>query len=459
MSGAPEQQAAVEATTSASELNKATKGGPTSPARSDKSSDSEGRPVREKLKETRIDAQAASDTNPSSDQLSNDARNGSAKVGDQSTSGSDSDRGRLRRKRSREDFEDEPEADKHPGKKVEVGERHTRKKSRDVTKDDLPAKLAPSTIPSIEENDAEMTSPNKQTSAKTGSDKASGADASPKNKRTRDQVEDGAEAAAAVSTETSTNGKPTERAQEERDPKRLRDKDDVQPATGAPVPASKVRILDGSGLRSILTYNQIPPGSGFANTSAASPFAAMSPKPQVPKPSEKPELVPQTSDDKFKSSGFGSFSTSTASPFGGLASAKPSSPFAAASGGRLSSFAGSAAPATAPTTGFGALGGSSQSAFGGSSFGGSLGGGFGSLGAAKPSISSFATPGSLEIKGLKSKSDKPFGAAADGEASDEEDGDEEETEKDAKEEEQRPSQAFLSQQRKSPTILRSRIVC
>ncbi|CAO2652898.1 Nn.00g023090.m01.CDS01 [Neocucurbitaria sp. VM-36] len=437
MTGALEQQeAAVDATTSAVETKTTAKGGSTSPARSDKSSDSEGRPVREKLKETRIDAQATSDPIPSSDQPTNDISNGTAKMADQSASGSDSERGRLRRKRSREDFEDEAEADKHPEKKVEVGERHARKKSRDITKDDLPTKPAPSTISRIEENDAEMTSPDKKTSTSAVSDKASGADTSPKNKRTRDQAEDGTETAVESLTNASANGKPVEKAEDERNTKRLRDKDDVQPAVEAAVPASK-----------------IPPGSGFANTSTASPFAAMSPKPQASKSSEKPDALPQTSDDKFKSSGFGSFASSAASPFGGLASSKASSssPFAAASGSKSSSFAGSASPSAAPATGFGALGGTSKSAFGGSTFGGSLGGGFGSLGGAKSGLSSFATPGTLEIKGLKAKSDKPFGASANDEASDEEDGDVEDTEKDAKDEEQRSSQPFLSQQQPHET--------
>ncbi|KAJ4363139.1 hypothetical protein N0V83_010259 [Neocucurbitaria cava] len=435
MTGAPEQQeVAVESTASATTSKTTAKGGPTSPARSDKSSDSEGRPVREKLKETRIDAQATSDTIPNTDQPMKDISNGTIKVADQSPSGSDSERGRLRRKRSREDFEDEVEADKHPEKKVEVGERHARKKSRDISKDEFPKKPAPSTISRIEETDAEMTSPKKNTGAV--SDKASGADTSPKNKRTRDQAEDVTKTTVQPLTDTSANGKPVEKTEDERDTKRLRDKDDVQPTVETAAPASK-----------------IPPGSGFANTSAASPFAAMSPKPQASKTSDKPDDSPQTSDDKFKSSGFGSFASSASSPFGGLATPKASSgsPFAAASGNKMSSFAGSATSSAVPATGFGALGSSSKSAFGGSTFGGSLGGGFGSLGGAKSGLSSFATPGTLEIKGLKAKSDKPFGAAADHEASDEEDGDDEETEKDANDEEQRSSQPFLSQQQPHET--------
>lgn len=101
----------------------------TSPARSDRSDDSEGRPVREKLKETRIDGQGISDQAAAHNQTTKPvAANGH--LGDASTSGSDNERGRLRRKRSREDFEDEAEDANNQGKKHE---RHTRKKSKDTT--------------------------------------------------------------------------------------------------------------------------------------------------------------------------------------------------------------------------------------------------------------------------------------------------------------------------------------
>ena len=99
---------------------------PPSPARSDRSSDSEGRSVRKNLEQTSLDQRSAQ----ASDHVMNDAPNGidATTAGDQSTSGSEEGRGRLRRKRSREDFEDELE--KPSEKKVE---RHLRKKSRDVT--------------------------------------------------------------------------------------------------------------------------------------------------------------------------------------------------------------------------------------------------------------------------------------------------------------------------------------
>ncbi|USP73492.1 uncharacterized protein yc1106_00766 [Curvularia clavata] len=411
--------------TSALETKHTTTAAPTSPAPSDKSSDSEGKNVREKLKDTQIDAPPTSHPASTSDSAMNAVPNGNATIGDQSVSGSDSERGRLRRKRSREDFEDDAEADKQPEKKIE---RHTRKRSRDITKDletPIPAKPSGSAISSIKESDVDeqMTSPNKASSTTTTEgEKRSGSGTSPKNKRTRDEAEKDAEAAA-EGTETETaNGKPVE----ERDPKRLRDQDGSEPATDAAESKTK-----------------IPPGSGFANTSASSPFAAMAAKPQEPKASDKSESLPQTSDDKFKASGFGGFAASATSPFGGLANSKPSasSPFGAAGGNKLSSFAGGAAQPTLGGSGFGALGGSGTSSFGGSSFGS----GFAGLGGVK-TLGSFAAPGgNLEIKGLKEK-EKPFGAAADGESSDEEDDDDEDPERATDKEERQSSLPVLSQQ-------------
>jgi Ran-binding protein 3 len=238
MSDAPEkQQAAAGTTTSAAESKDTTKFPPASPARSDKSSDSEGKDVREKMKDTQIDTHATSDPVPSADQAMHDAPNGSAPAGDQSVSGSDSERGRLRRKRSHEDFEEEAEAGKLPGNNPEG---HKRKRSRDITKDIeafVPSKpVSPTTI--VEE-DEQMSSPKKNTSATTA--KASGTDTSPKNKRTRDQIEKDTEAITEGSEAASANGKPVGKAGDERDTKRLRDKEGAQAATDAVAPKTKVR--------------------------------------------------------------------------------------------------------------------------------------------------------------------------------------------------------------------------
>lgn len=186
----------------------------------------------------------------------------------------------------------------------------------------------------------------------------------------------------------------------------------------------------------------------------------MAPKSQEPK-APKPDAQSQTSDDKFKASGFGGFANSEKSPFGGLGGSAAASPFGAAAGSKLSSFASASKPESKPeaptSSGFGALGSSNKSSFGGGGFGSSLGGGFGSLGSAKPGLTSFATPADLTIKGLKSKP-SAFGTPADqhkSDASDDDDAsDEEGGEKDGNaEDERRSSQPLLSQQRKFFTCL------
>jgi Ran-binding protein 3 len=175
----------------------------------------------------------------------------------------------------------------------------------------------------------------------------------------------------------------------------------------------------------------------------------MSPKPQASKSTDRPELLPQTSDDKFQKSSFASLAKS-ASPFGGLASPSSQSPFGATSGSKLGSFAGSMAAAAGPASGFGGSMGSMQSkdasAFGGTTFGSSLGGGFGAISGSKSALSSFETPADLTIKGLKSKT-TAFGTPGndkEAEGSDDEEGSDAENDT---EEERRSSQPLLSQQR------------
>ncbi|KAF2637553.1 hypothetical protein P280DRAFT_108668 [Massarina eburnea CBS 473.64] len=358
-----------------------------SPARSDRSSDSEGRPVREKLKETRIDAKSSSDPPTNSDQPMNDTSTNGAH-GD-NTSGSDSDRGRLRRKRSREAFEGD-EA-KTQGKKYE---RHTRKKSRDVTSpvnSDIesakPVKTVKTIIPPISEFDGDATMRTATTEAREDTPEASDKRsriASPKNKRTREQAESLTAAATEVSDDAST------KTEEERTTKRLRDR------VGSLAEGTKQKT-------------QIPLGSGFANTSTTSPFATMSPQKPAPKPAGiSAKDAPQTSSQAFKNSGFGSFASSAASPFGAAASSI-SSPFTVAAGSKISSFASSSSTPAAKPTGFASLGGSSgPSAFGGSAngstsvFGGSLG--TSAFGGIKPSSTKVSSFGSgATITGLTQK--------------------------------------------------------
>lgn len=407
-----------------------------SPARSDKSSDSEGRPVREKFQKTSIDATA----NPIS-VLPTDSTNGSLKPGSRSASGSDSERGRLRRKRSREDLEDDNDGDKQPDKKQErlektseKPERHVRKRSRDITKDLQDGALAKPTggsVSRIEETDAEMVSPAKAALKPADSaESQTSAATSPKNKRPRDETE-GIEGAEASTKNAVENGQATTKAGDERESKRARDKEEAKPAAS------------------------IPAGSGFANTSAASPFAAMAAKPAPPKTSEKTENLPQTSEDKFKASAFGSLASS-ASPFGSFGSAaKSASPFGGAP--KLSSFASSGAASTTATApqagGFGALGGAKSTfggSLGGSAFGGASSSPFGGSFASKPAgTSSFATPGAPGITGLSSKPERAFGAPGDKEedsGSDGEDDGDDKPEKD--DDDRRPSQTLAGAARK-----------
>ncbi|CAI6337569.1 unnamed protein product [Periconia digitata] len=350
-----------------------------SPTRSDKSSDSEGKPVREKLKETRID------TNAASDQHMKEASTNGAHA--DSNSGSDSDRGRLRRKRSREDFEGDEDA-KHPEKKQE---RHTRKKSRDVTSpagSDLEnAKPIKPLIASIQEDgpDEAMRATIGSSVAHTGNSEKNADGTSPKNKRTREQAENS-------TTEASNPLDSASTTDDERTNKRPKD----GAKTNSTGPAK--------------TETKIPPGSGFANTSVASPFATMSTQKPAPKPTDaSAKDLPQTSDQAFKKSGFGSFASSTASPFGGAASSSGSA-LGAATGPKLSSFASPSKPATQPS-GFATLGGSSTgaSAFGGgaanggkSLFGGALGSSAFGNGGAVSKLSSFGSGGG-SITGLTQK--------------------------------------------------------
>lgn len=444
----------AEATLPAAEQQRDSKSNvPPSPARSDKSSDSEGRPVREKLKETRIDAQASTAPGQTSDEAMKDAPNGadSAATGDQSTSGSESGRGRLRRKRSREDFEDEVE--KPSEKKVE---RHLRKKSRDVTSPrDVDVALAANPVKNsfeqIKEHDgdAEMTSSAKVTQPQTSKanepitpeadmpDREAPAVLSPASKRTHDQAKKEEGGGLDTASHSADDVTVTNQTVEERSPKRQRDKGETEAQPAAEDSSTKVCGLIPSLQHSYSKTEQIPPGSGFANTAAASPFAALSPT-KAPSTSGKAADEPlRTSDDKFKASAFGTFANSPASPFGGLGSSSTKSPFGAATGGsKLTNFASSTATSTTtPASGFGGLGGSSvKSGFGGSTttlglasgFGGSLAsGGFGGFGAPKSGVSSFATPGTSTITGLSQKPARPFGAAGDEKSDDEEEGEDE----------------------------------
>ncbi|KAF9632207.1 putative nuclear protein export protein [Lasiodiplodia theobromae] len=165
---------------------------------------------------------------------------------------------------------------------------------------------------------------------------------------------------------------------------------------------------------------EIPQGSGFANTSAASPFASLA-------ASKSPTPQPQTSDSAFKASGFGALASTSTSPFGALgAVSKPaSSPFGSTT-------------ATAKPTITGLSGSSTPSAFGGltssenkspfaaatSGFGSIASSGFGSGFGGGGKLTSFGGGSGPKITGLSDKPARPFGAPKDEKEEEEGSGDE-----------------------------------
>jgi Ran-binding protein 3 len=501
---------------------------PPSPAQSNLSSDSEGRDVREKLKETGIDAHGTSDPPLKSDEAMKDApTNGTGSDHstfgsplkpdqamkdastngtdtDHSASGSDSERGRLRRKRSLEDFEDDE--GKQPEKKQE---RHVRKKSRETapTKEveveatpkekqvETIAKPANTATPLVEQkhNDEPMHSQEKgsnqamqaqekdsdkaiqpqepsaahrqDTSEDDLPDKYRSGVASPKNKRTREQAEAGAETPEAPVAGSEKETISAAKFGDERTTKRPRDTSASRSATNDTASKNKVSLVNSASSPK-LTSGQILPGSGFSNTSSISPFAAIPPKPQASNTKEtSTKVVPQTSASAFQKSGFGSFAKSS-SPF--TAAPGSASPFGGTSDSRLSSFSSSTATTTIKPSGFAGIEKSSgQSAFGGSltgktsafgttAFGSSMTSGFAKIGGSSNKMTFGSGAG---ITGLEKAPTTLFGAKEgtarpakeDGdEAGDDEDGDDEGDSdgegEDQPESERRTSQALLQSQ-------------
>jgi hypothetical protein len=257
-SGAPPHMESATATATATAT--------ASPARSDKSSDSEGRPVREKLQETRIDT----------------AR--------QPPSGSDSDRGRLRRKRSREAFDDGDDHDDHdddhqPDRKHEKLEqttkpaRHTRKRSRDMKTDVESGALA--MVPTIDEADADFQK-----------------DSNHKNKRTRDQVEAMIQQPAAYDAPAS--GTSTPRADDERETKRPRDKDEAQPAAEQkPTSTTKAGACPRVNVLTVLTSSRSHPAAASPTRRPPHPLPPW-PQSLLPPPTQTPSPRPPRTSSRHQ---------------------------------------------------------------------------------------------------------------------------------------------------------------
>jgi Ran-binding protein 3 len=391
------------------------------------------RPVRRKLKETRI----TSETNA-------DVTSGDGDGSGNSSDDSGGDRGRLRKKRSLEDIQVEEEDASAP----ETESAHRRKRSRDSQDGD--DDVGPSTT----HNNVRAGTPE---APSRNEDDAARQILSPKKKRSLDQlerdeslpsgVEDGQRAATERENQLKVEG--------EREAKRHRDaSQERRESRGTDTGQVKVSpIKSGECLFSLFETNGSQPSlpSAFLNTSAVSPFASLSGSrsPEDKDPSSKSPLT--TSSSAFASSGLASFAGSDQSPFGALGStASAPSVFKTASGtsGEKPASAGFAAASgpspfanTGASTGFASLG----SGIGGS---GGFGSGFASAGTIGSGLTSFASPGSSSV--LKSSSQvKPFGASGDG--SDEENNEKEDEPVVAGFEKEKEDERFFEQQSKFPT--------
>ncbi|PYH75870.1 hypothetical protein BO82DRAFT_407667 [Aspergillus uvarum CBS 121591] len=286
-------------------------------------SDNDGgeRPVRNKLKETSITSVSKADDDAGPQE------------GETSRASS--------RGRKRSFDEDQPE-------KMDEDSGHRRKRSRDSnTEEDEESNVAAVDAPSQSTEDL---------SRKI---------LSPKKKRSRDQL-DKDEAKPAETTEpvdqstTTEKEVATEKSAAEGEPEKKRHRDDSQEREKASIP------------------------SGFANTSAVSPFGVLGASKQE---SSDPSAVKSSS--AFAASSMAAFAKSEQSPFGTLGGATSSSIF------KSSTPSDSSKPAA---TGFAAAAGASGFASLGSGFAG-FSGGFGSAAPAKSALTSFASPAVPSVLG------------------------------------------------------------
>jgi Ran-binding protein 3 len=401
-------------------------------------SDNEGgeKPVREKLKQTTIAGLPQDVPSPEVDMedVADEVPAGKkTPQGEKDAqSGSESDRGRVGRKRSFDDIDDLKTPEKPEP------ERHTRKRSRDIKAGDLEQyrkSSGESSVSRIDEHDGGDPMTSTESRPTTPSDSATKAESmgSPKSKRVREEEE-------RLPSNIDQAGVSKDDAVEERQPKRHRDSNSPKSSTEEDKPM-RVKVLTANLMGMLLlNQTQISPGSGFANVSAASPFASLGSKQsgfgsfgskKDDETAKSGDAKSQTSTSAFQKSGLGSFasasspfaslnSTGSASPFSAAASTGSASPFGAAATTAKPSlaFGGATKSPTSSENGFAALGSSGKSTFGNASgFGGgfgagsAFGGGFGGL--SKPAGSGFAAPGTSGITGLSDKPAKPFGAQED----------------------------------------------
>jgi len=387
------------------------------------------RPVREQLKKASIAGL------PSDSQAPPGASEDLTAVGEPASE--NGSRGRLQRKRSFEDVEDDHG---EPTALSETARQHTRKRSRDSTVEEVKldhgrngsdqqprevAEAAPSTTEANGGADIPSDRPRTPKPAlEMHEEPTTEAFASPKTKRSRlhsSTVDDNGVAIVPTSVH------------------------DPAAEKSAPAESTTAKPAAEEG-----TTTEVPPTSGFANTSVVSPFGALA-------GSKSPVTdVPQTSSSAFMSSGFGSLAGSTSSGFGAIG--KSTGGFGTGGGcatgsGSVKAEAGkedlksdtsastfggalgqksvfTAAPTSSSgfgsgaSSGFGTLGNGYGSGLGGglgtsSPFGGAIGGGLTTF-----SSSKFAAP-----LGGRSKltSPRPFGAPAEEEENGDEAGGEEDS--------------------------------
>ena len=202
--------------------------------------------------------------------------------------------------------------------------------------------------------------------------------------------------------------------------------DKPESASAVPVNTERSSVADSSS--TLASSAERPPShnplsSGFANTSAASPFSSFkSPKPSAIEPDNTSSSDKSTSTSAFASSGLSAFASSEKSPFGTVgATANASGGFGGAAGqnsgfGSRSGGFGAASPfAVKSTSGFSSAGGFGS----GSGFAGGLGGAtrpFGMRG-----VSPFGGPATGAVAFGKPK---PFKTSKGGEEEGSENGDE-----------------------------------
>lgn len=349
------------------------------------------RPVREQLKKARI-GNSSDEAAPASDVAAMEGEQGEA-----------TEASRLQKKRSFEDLEDAPAQETATA----GGRHHTRKRSREGTI-------------------GEDSNGNKR---KVSGEKQRDEPIKPQTSGTNGVAKPAA--AERPGTPDHAGDKRPEGAVEEMaSPKIKRSRLHSTTAEGnaeenAAAPAQSASSDPATATTTEETTTKVPPGSAFANASAASPFSSLSGN-----KSSASAAPAQTSSSAFASSNLSAFASSTKSPFETLGKSSGGFGVGGGFGSGTKSPLGADAPKAEDKAAGSSFGGSlgQQSAFAttanaGSSFGGKLGqsGGFGSsiggtgftpLGG--PQLTSFASGKTTPLSGA-TKAAKPFGAPADDE--------------------------------------------